>query len=144
MYAPEQGEYNINGVEFTNADLSVTLEDNLLGTFTDLQANPQCTFNSEEGTFTDRFTLHFSDLLTGFAETNGETIRVYSNSNGVNIWLGDEKNGNVRIIDIAGRTVHTQNLTSDRTILNHTVSAGVYLVEVTTGTGIFTQKVVMD
>jgi hypothetical protein len=141
MYAPAQGEYNINGVEFTNADLSVTLEDNLLGTFTDLQANPQYTFNSEEGTFTDRFTLHFSDLLTGLAETNGETIRVYSNSNGVNIWLGDETNGNVRIIDMAGRTIHTQNLTSDRTILNHTVSAGVYLVEVSTSTDSFTQKV---
>jgi hypothetical protein len=144
IYAPAQGEYNINGVEFTNSDLSVTLEDNLLGTFTDLMANPTYTFTTEEGTFTDRFTLHFSDLLTGLAETNGETIRVYSNSNGINIWLGDETNGNVRIIDMAGRTVHTQNLTSDRTILNHSVSTGVYLVEVTTGTGIFTQKVVMD
>jgi hypothetical protein len=99
----------------------------------------------DAGEYLDRFYLNLvRTSFTGVDETNGETIRVYSNSNGVNIWLGDEKNGNVRIIDMAGRTVHSQNLNSDRTILNHSVSTGVYLVEVTTGTGIFTQKVVMD
>ncbi|MFT5279303.1 MAG: hypothetical protein ACI9P8_000938 [Bacteroidia bacterium] len=71
-------------------------------------------------------------------------MRVYANTNGLNVWLGDENSGLVRIIDTAGRTVHSQNLNSDRTFIGHSISAGVYLVEVSTATDSFTQKITLN
>ncbi|MFT5278493.1 MAG: extracellular elastinolytic metalloproteinase, partial [Bacteroidia bacterium] len=69
--APTSGEYSINRLEITTDGIPVTLEDHLLGTFTDLQTNPAYIFNSEAGTFVDRFTLHFTELITELAKTNG-------------------------------------------------------------------------
>ncbi|MFT4524483.1 MAG: hypothetical protein ACI85F_000626 [Bacteroidia bacterium] len=114
--------------------IPVTLEDQLLGTFIDLLTNPEYAFSSEAGTFVDMFTLHFTDLNTGLAQTNGRDIRVYTNTKGINVWLGDENSGSVKIIDMTGRTVHSRNLNSNRTLIIDNAASGVYLVEVSTAT----------
>lgn len=68
---PVAGNYSFNATSITLTEETVHLEDRLLGTFQDLNANPQYDFTSNEsGNIPSRFALHFNSANNNVITSN--------------------------------------------------------------------------
>jgi hypothetical protein len=154
MVVPNNGPYTIEATDLEMEE-DVILEDKFNHTFQDLKVNPIYSFTSNAGTFNNRFVLHFT--LTPAAETAMETVEVgetVGESEGVNVytttgqqvkvWVTnttDFQNATVKVYDAIGNMVERKNMTSNELLLDLNTATGVYLVEVTGDSKVFTKKI---
>lgn len=143
---PSQGNYTLNANDITVVGETVHLEDTYLNIFQDLNVEPNYAFTSDAGNIGDRFVLHFGMTAVGIDEGTQAGSRVYTtNANQLNIILSENtENGNVDVLNMAGRVVFTSNLNSNRTTLGLNVNAGVYLIRVGTEKGTDTHRVLFN
>lgn len=110
--------------------------DNLTGTETDLLANPSYRFEAKTTDYASRFRLVFA---TGNA-TDDNFAYI---SNGTLV-INNEGNAVLNIIDVLGRNVLTQQLTTGNCQLSTAnFPAGVYMIQLVNGDQVKTQKIVV-
>ncbi len=134
--AAQDGQYTIT-VNPENVEMGyLHLIDNIAGTDIDLLANPSYSFNAKSDDYESRFRLVFS----ANNENQNENEKDFAFfSNGQLIVTGE---GTLHIIDMMGRVISTEviNGTSSKAI---NAKAGVYVLRLTNGENVKTQKIVI-
>ena len=136
--AATNGTYTLNA-EIENTKLNyLHLIDNLTGTDVDLLANPSYSFDASTTDYASRFTLVFAEN-TGVGENNDAPFAFISNGN---IIVNGE--GTLQMVDMMGRVIRTVGLSQcgSRTIAGMT--PGVYMLRLTNGNTVKTQKIAVE
>ena len=132
--AAANGTYTLN-VEIKNVKLSyLHLIDNLTGTNVDLMANPSYSFNATTSDYATRFSLVFAEN-TGVGENNDAPFAFISNGN---IIVNGE--GVLEMIDMTGRII----VSRVHTVSTKGMASGVYMLRLTNGNAVKTQKIVVE
>ncbi len=147
LYAGKTGEYLFNVHTVLNFDegMPIYLEDTKSGEKIDLTVNPDYLFTvTESGYINDRFIVHFG-ILTG-VEDQITTPKAFAYINGNNLHVRNmEGDYTLRLNDISGRNIMQQQINGNAEIaLPSDLNAGVYLVEITSGSNRTVQKVVIN
>ena len=144
---PNNGAYTIEATDL-EVEEEVILEDKFTNTFQDLKVNPIYSFTSNAGTFNERFVLHFTTTETvGVGETvvELEGVNVFTTTGQqVKVWVtntAEFQNATVKVYDAIGNLVERKNMTSNELLLDLNTATGVYLVEVTGDSKVFTKKI---
>jgi predicted outer membrane repeat protein len=151
---PEAGSYMIRRSQLQGiGNLKVLLTDGLTGKSVDLLNYSEYSFTATKGTVAGRFSLVISAATpdTGDKKTTYSTLKIYSSSGKVCVLpQGDEWDGisgKVRIFDITGRLIMSGNeewfSAGELKEYLLTGAAGLLVVEVTTGTKRYLEKVVL-
>ena len=131
--AESNGTYTMS---FSNKNVEFSylhLIDNLTGNDIDLLANPSYTFDANATDYSSRFKLVFA---TGNANSDSDFAFV---SNG-NILVNGE--GTLQVIDMTGRIVSSEQINGIVSV-NLNAAAGVYVLQLTNGSDLKTQKIVV-
>ncbi|GHC56156.1 GEVED domain-containing protein [Ulvibacter litoralis] len=134
---------DLDGINIDTA--TVFLIDNLLGTVTNLSEGDY-SFQSEEGTYSERFKVVFENSVLGTNDVALHSISVYPNpvQNVVNIVSPKAKVTSATVHDIRGRKVsevNFRNRTNYQIDLSKLESA-VYFVTIVTESGTLTKRVI--
>jgi hypothetical protein len=133
----ESGIYTLN---FNTKNMSCSylhLIDNVTGADIDLFQTPSYTFNSSDSNYATRFKLVFSETATNEIVENFAFI-----SNG-ELMINNSGNATLQVIDITGRILSSENIQNCYSkSLN--LSAGVYVVRLSNGNDVKTQKIVVE
>ncbi|PWI31177.1 hypothetical protein DI383_00445 [Flavobacteriaceae bacterium LYZ1037] len=151
LVVPQSENYTIainslDGLFETDAQ-DIYLEDTYLGIIHDLRIAPY-SFNTEEGTFNDRFILRYTNNYLNIEEVsilNGLVISA-PNNNYIKVTSGTETIKSVTIYDVSGKLLYNNHNINkmELTINNINHSDGVLFVKATLNNGLQkTQKVVM-
>ena len=125
--------FNAENVSFNY----LRLIDNLTGTEVDLLANPSYTFSASTSDYACRFKLVFG-VNTGVGEITDAPFAFISNGN---LLVNGE--GTLQMVDMMGRVLSTEQINGSYSKgLN--VSAGVYVLRLTNGNDVKTQKIVVE
>ena len=139
--ALEENEYTLT---FSTANAEYTylhLIDNLTGINVDLLANDTYTFHAKPSDYKARFKIIFSYTYNGIEE-DSEGYDDFMFFNGSE-WVV-EGEGNLRVVDITGRTIYVDELHSSHNVVTlPRVAAGVYMVELRNNATHSTQKIVI-
>ena len=129
-------------------ETSVTLEDLLEGTTTDLRSEPVYTFSHSPADDPARFLLHFGVKSLGTpGSTSPAEVSVYAFDGSIYITKKSQGalSGDVYVFDILGRTVLTQDLGGQSPArLQVPSGAGYYIVKVVTQDGTIVRKVYLN
>ncbi|NNM22060.1 MAG: T9SS type A sorting domain-containing protein, partial [Flavobacteriaceae bacterium] len=142
-------EISIENIEGANLEAAtVYLIDNKTATIHNLSEGAY-TFESDQGTFHNRFTLQFeAEVILGVGETALEAISLFPNptTGTLNIVSPQEPIEAVVIYDVQGRKVAVNNYNSNRTIQVDVSSleAAMYFVTIHTEIGILTKRVIKE
>ena len=138
---PAAGDYSFNATSITLNE-EVYLEDRLLSVFQNLNEEPNYSFTSTiGGNIPTRFALHFGMSVTGIQDETSST-KVYAFDRRITILIDENLIGSsADVLDLAGRVLRTEFISGTQTNLDMNVATGVYLVRVTTVTGIVSQRV---
>ena len=125
------------------------LEDRFNHTFQDMKVNPIYSFTSNAGTFNNRFVLHFTNTETvgvGETESVADAVRVFNTSNKqVKVWVSNAtseyQGATVKVYDAIGNLIERKNMTSNELLLDLDIANGIYVVEVTGDSKVFTKKI---
>ncbi len=148
------GTYTINATEL-GVEEDVVLEDKFTHTFQDMKRNSAYTFESNAGTYNNRFVLHFTlnpqteteleTVTVGETEQESEGVQVYTTTGQqVKVWVtntAEFQNATVKVYDAIGNLIERKNMTSNELYLNLDIASGIYVVEVTGANKTFTKKV---
>ena len=117
------------------------LIDNLTGADIDLLVNPSYTFDARTTDYESRFKLVFSAIGDDDDENNAP-FAYYAN--GEIIIFADAVDASLQVIDVIGRILLTQNLSSLYSQLSTlTFNPGVYVLQLINGNDIKTQKIII-
>ena len=155
VITPQAGNFTIgvdNSDAFVNAASKLMLEDRASNKFYNLQTNPTVMFNLPEGNVGSRFYLHVgSTAATTSVETVATTgkVNVYANNSKLFVNFGAELKGTttVEVFSVVGQRMINLDATSMqglREVSTNNMAAGTYLVKVTNGENVTTQKVFID
>lgn len=142
--AYENGNYTLR-FEVNEMEIStLNLIDNIAGSQTDLLSNPNYTFSANTNDYASRFKIVFKPDY-GIEELENKVFAYYSNGAIRLYGLDSSKELSLQICDLAGRTVWSETINNRDG--EHTVSTklipGVYLLRLTDGSRIQTQKIVI-
>ncbi|MCK9421672.1 MAG: T9SS type A sorting domain-containing protein [Bacteroidales bacterium] len=133
------------GIETFAPGTEIWLQDLKTGTQQKLNDNPVYSFTSTMGDEPNRFKLTFGSVginepsVSPFSIYTGNGI-VYVNNNGK-----QSVKGTITVYSITGQLIATRSLTGDRLqAIDFNGKPGCYVVRVTTGNGVYSQKVVMN
>ena len=137
--ASENGRYTIS-VNAENIEMEyLHLIDNMTGANVDLLATPSYSFEANTTDYTSRFRLVFS-ANNGISEQSNETFAFFNGSNWV---VNNNGEATLQVIDMTGRVLSSEQINgSYNKSLN--LSAGVYVLRLSNGNVVKTQKVVID
>jgi hypothetical protein len=137
--AGENGTYTIS-IDAENVDVNyLHLIDNMTGADVDLLATPSYSFEAKVTDYASRFRLVFS-ANSGVNEQNSETFAFF---NGNNLVINNEGEATLQVIDMMGRMISSEQIQgSYSNSLN--LSAGVYVLRLSNGNAVKTQKIVID
>ncbi|MBR6878187.1 MAG: choice-of-anchor J domain-containing protein [Bacteroidales bacterium] len=134
--AENNGNYTLS---FSNQEVEFSylhLIDNLTGADVDLLANPSYNFEAKTTDYASRFKL-------AFATGNSTNVNEFGfiSDNHLKIF-GIEGNATLKVMDITGRTLSTENFSGsyDKQL---NLSAGVYMLQLIQGNDVKTQKIVI-
>ena len=132
--ANQSGEYTIS-VNTTEVEMTyLHLIDNLTGADVDLLATPSYTFNARNDDYASRFRLVFS---ANSANENGNDNFAFISDGQIIL----TEQGDVQVYDVMGRMISSHNN------VNHFaaegLAAGVYVIRLTNGNDVKTQKIVV-
>ena len=138
--ASENGRYTIS-VNAENIEMEyLHLIDNMTGADVDLLATPSYSFEANTTDYTSRFRLVFSANSNDGSSTSSETFALFNGSNWV---VNNEGEATLQVIDMTGRMLSSEQINgSYNKSLN--LSAGVYVLRLSNGNVVKTQKVVID
>ena len=132
----QSGIYTLN-FDKKHMDCSyLHLIDNATGADIDLLSTPSYTFNSEDANYATRFKLVFSEDATNEIADNFAYI-----SNG-ELMINNSGNATLQVMDLTGRILSTENI-QDSYSMSLNLSAGVYVVRLSNGSDVKTQKIVV-
>jgi hypothetical protein len=141
------GPYTIEATDL-EIEEAVILEDRFNHTFQDMKVNPIYSFTSQAGTFNERFVLHFTateSVAIGETEAVVDEVRVFNTSNKqVKVWVSNTseyQGATVKVFDAIGNLVERKNMTSNELLLDLDIANGIYVVEVTGDSKVFTKKI---
>ena len=133
----ESGIYTLN---FNTKEMNCSylhLIDNVTGVDIDLFQTPSYTFNSSDSNYANRFKLVFSEEATNEI---AESFAFISNGE---LMINNSGNATLQVMDITGRILSTENIQNCYSkSLN--MSAGVYVVRLSNGNDVKTQKIVVE
>jgi hypothetical protein len=133
----ENGIYTLN---FNTKNMNCSylhLIDNVTGADIDMLQTPSYTFNSSDSNYATRFKLVFNETATNEIADSFAFI-----SNG-ELMINNNGNATLQVIDITGRILSSENIQNCYSkSLN--LSAGVYVVRLTNGNDVKTQKIVVE
>jgi hypothetical protein len=135
--AQENGTYTIT-VNTEDVEMGyLHLIDNIAGKDVDLLANPIYTFNAKTNDYESRFRLVFSANMAN--DNLSDNFAFFSNGK---LIFANEGEATLQVIDVTGRVVATENIngTCSKTA---NVKAGVYVLRLTNGNDVKTQKIVI-
>jgi hypothetical protein len=133
----QSGIYTLN-FDTKNMDCSyLHLIDNATGADIDLLSTPSYTFNSEDANYATRFRLVFSEDATNDIVDNFAYV-----SNG-ELMINNSGNATLQVMDLTGRILSTENI-QDNYSMSLNLSAGVYVVRLSNGNDVKTQKIVIE
>ena len=134
--ASENGNYTLN-IETENVEVSyLHLIDNKTGVDTDLLATPSYTFEANTTDYANRFKLVFT---TG-SSTGSDTFAYFNGNEWV---INNEGEATLQVVDVTGRVLSSEQINgSYNNSLN--LSAGVYVLRLSNGNTVKTQKIVID
>ncbi len=139
-----EGEYTITSSEFKNfkAGVSVTLEDMLTNTFTNLTLNEGYTFTASPMDANHRFNLHFKSAAFGSEENGSYGINVYSADNTIYVQIPEYTVADVTIYDLMGREIFRDETIGDSmSKIQIETETGYYIVKVRTNEASVAKKV---
>jgi hypothetical protein len=158
VIAPSAGNWTIgldnSSAEFVSSQSALMLEDRSTSpsTYYNLKTNANVQFTLPEGNVGNRFFLHVGDTkasaVTSIAKANND-VSIYANSNKLFVNFGTEKEGaaTVEVFNLVGQRMVSIDATSYQGLheinMNNAV-AGSYLVKVTNGDKVFTEKVILN
>lgn len=133
----ESGIYTLN-FNTKNMDCSyLHLIDNATGMDIDLLRTPSYTFDSKDSNYATRFKLVFAEEAT---DEIAESFAYVSNGQ---LMINNNGNATLQVMDITGRILSTDNIQNSYSkSLN--LSAGVYVVRLSNGNDVKTQKIVVE
>lgn len=132
---------NAQGIDNFSSNVSVSLQDVKLNIIQDLKVNPVYSFTYEEGDAENRFRLKFLDM-TGLAETALPGIKVFSFDKTVVVENAGLHKGVIRIYDITGRELYSQQLDAQpTTYFPLQVTSGTYIVMILSQKGSVNTKI---
>jgi hypothetical protein len=129
----------IDGLFLGNQDIFI--KDNLLNVYHNIKLSPYA-FDTVNGVFGDRFKIVYQNPLSN-TTTNLETVNIFKNENVIFV-NAKENIKSVKIFDISGRVLATNNNVNNTQFSYHTESfaQGVLIIQVTTEDGkVSTKKV---
>ena len=135
----ESGSYTLN---FHQKELEINylhLIDNLTGTNTDLLASPNYTFTASPNDYASRFKLVFNPHY-GVEENLHQAFAYYAN--GEIRFVTDVGTASLQVIDMTGRVVHSAD--AMHCVSTNGIPAGFYILRLTDGENVWTQKIVID
>jgi hypothetical protein len=135
--------FNASGFESFESSVTIFLEDKLLNKTIDLRENPVYTFTNAAGADPMRFNLLFYGV-NSTNELSTANYKIWVNNDKINILIPElmGKKAVVELIDQQGRILITQSVTLDSpSVINTSVSSGLYIVRVVSGKQAFTSKV---
>ena len=136
----ENGNFTLT-VTPENANItSLYLVDNITGADINLLASPSYSFSASTSDFVSRFKL-FVNTDHGVGEASERESFAYY-ANGSIVMQGVEKEAVLEVIDLMGRIVKTQRVTASENTISIAI-AGVYLLRLTDGKAVRTQKLVV-
>ncbi|MCK9422824.1 MAG: T9SS type A sorting domain-containing protein [Bacteroidales bacterium] len=135
-----------SGIEtFVNGQ-PLILEDLVTGSYQDLRQNPVYSFTASAGDNPDRFRLHFSGTFD-ISEPSVSPFNIYVSKGILYVNYNDNQTfkGTIKVYSVTGQVIATRSLTGDRLqAIDFNGKPGCYVVRVTTGNGVYSQKVVMN
>ena len=136
--AAENGNYTLS-IETENVEMSyLHLIDNMTGADVDLLASPSYSFEARTNDYASRFRLVFN--ANDNTSTSSETFAFF---NGNNLVINNEGEATLQVIDMMGRMISSEQIQgSYNNSLN--LSAGVYVLRLSNGNTVKTQKIVID
>ncbi len=126
-------------------DLDIYLTDKKTGHEANLTENPVYAFSSDEGDDINRFTVHFL-TTTGVAPVKeNNSMHVYASGNTLYINQSDLQTGKVYLYSLTGQMMSTSLLEASpsQSISLPQLAPGMYLVNIRTGLGSYTQKIIL-
>jgi len=137
--ASENGRYTIS-VNAENIEMEyLHLIDNMTGANVDLLATPSYSFEANTTDYTSRFRLVFS-ANNGISEQSNETFAFFNGNNWV---VNNEGEATLQVIDVMGRVLSSEQI-NDSYNKSLNLNAGVYVLRLSNGNVVKTQKVVID
>ena len=138
--ASENGSYTLS-VNAENVKMEyLHLIDNMTGTDVDLLATPSYSFEARTNDYESRFRLVFSGNTNVGSSTSSETFAFFNGNSWV---INNEGEATLQVIDMMGRVLSNEQINgSYNNSLN--LSAGVYVLRLSNGNTVKTQKVVVD
>ena len=136
--AAKNGQYTIS-VNPENVEMDyLHLVDNITGADIDLLATPSYTFNAKTTDYASRFRLLFAanGIEENGTSTSSATFAFISNGQ-----LVVNGTGTLQIIDMTGRVVSTKS--TEERISTDGMTAGVYVLQLITGSETKTQKIIV-
>lgn len=134
---------HVDGVFNENQD--IYLKDNLLGTTQNLKDGAY-NFNTDAGTFTNRFEVVYTKTTLGInnPEFKADNVIVFKQGNAININSDNAQITSVTIYDMRGRKLYNQNnINNIQTVINGlAVQEQVLIVEVNTAKGKVSKKII--
>jgi len=148
VFVSESGQYTFHSHTIEGFDgYDIYLEDRSTFTYYPMVEGTQVPFQLTAGEIQERFYLHIgSELVTSVrgAEDPAMQAWVYDGMLNVNLLNFKGRNGQLEMLDMAGRTVWTSgsNVSDRFTADVSSLSRGAYLVRLVSQSGIFTEKVI--
>ena len=136
--AEKNGSYTIS-INAEDVEMNyLHLIDNMTGANVDLLATPSYSFEAKTDDYASRFRLVFSAQ----GNANEETTESFAFISGNSFVLNNEGNATLQVIDMLGRVVSTEQVEGN---IAHNVpaNAGVYVLRLTNGNDVKTQKIVV-
>ena len=131
--AEKNGTYTLS-VNTENVELNyLHLIDNMTGADIDLLETPSYSFNATTSDYSSRFKLVFAQGNAG----NGNDFAFISDGS---IFVNGE--GMLNVVDITGRVIRTEQV-NGMSRVNLNTAAGVYVLQLTNGESVKTQKIVV-
>jgi hypothetical protein len=148
LVVPNNGAYTLEATDL-GVEEDVMLEDKFNHTFQDMKMNPIYSFTSNAGTFNERFVLHFTateSVAVTETESASDAVKVFNTSNKqVKVWVSNTtteyQGATVKVYDAIGNLVDRKNMTSNELLLDLDIANGIYVVEVTGDSKVFTKKI---
>ncbi|NOZ34430.1 MAG: T9SS type A sorting domain-containing protein [Chlorobi bacterium] len=150
IYIGATGQYQINAVENNFEGFDIYLHDITNDIFTIMSKNANYLFNSEKGTFTDRFELVFEKSSSNTNDISDNDVLLFPNPNKGSFYLSVNNttdNYRVEITNVTGQLVYQNRFYNSGTneIKLNTVSDGIYFVKlIFNNNKIINKKIVIE
>ena len=139
FHAAKNGTYTLS-INTENVEMEyLHLIDNIIGADIDLLANPNYTFEANNTDYANRFALVYATT----DGVNANNTKPFAFFNGSDWFINNEGEATLQVIDMTGRMLSNEQINGNyNKSLN--LSAGVYVIRLSNGNAVKTQKIVID